>query len=284
MAESYIRKDNLWITLIELCGLLFITNFARFCITYIFEYFQDSESLKFIQLFLTYSIPVLIVLLYIKYGEKRETSLTKLMGPKPLKAYIAGALIGVLLIIIIAGLSLAFGEIEFRGINKSVALLPFGATFFLSIINIREEFIFRGWLLTTPYSINNPIKASFMGSVVFGLIHYGNTNVTLLSIMNLVLLGLLLSEIFLIFKNIYLVAAIHTMWNFTQGKILGLPISGHQTNSALLDFSIEQNSLTEGFGLEGNIFTTIILILAIAIATRKIVYLQQQKWELTQNN
>ncbi|MBQ5396115.1 MAG: CPBP family intramembrane metalloprotease [Alistipes sp.] len=267
--------NNLWRTLIELLGLVFVTNFARSLGSYLCEYFQYGDIVKFFQLFLNNIFPVLIVLMYVRYGEKRTISSLGFTPKNWIKSYLQGALIGVLLIAGVAVLSILFGEIEFVGLSKSYSLVALVATSLLSIVNVREELIFRGWFLTTPYSVDNPAKAIVWSSIVFGLIHCGNPNVTALSIVNLILFSVLLSEIFLICKNIWVVAAIHTVWNFLQGKILGLPVSGSKSNTRLLDFNIAPNSLTDGFGLEGNVFTLIILVVAIAIATRKIVYLRK---------
>ena len=272
MAEN--DRNNSWRTIIELFGLVFVTNFARSSVSLLSEFLQHSDITKVFLLFLNNIIPVAIVLLYAKHGEKRKISSLGFISSGWIKSYLQGAVIGILLIASVTILSFLFGEIGFRGANRSFSLIPFVATLFLSIINIREEVIFRGWFMTTPYSTNNPAKAVIYSSLVFGIIHCGNANVTILSIVNLILFSILLSEIFLICKNIWVVAAIHTMWNFTQGKILGLPVSGSTPNMALLDFTITENSLTEGFGLEGNNFTLIILVVAVAIATRKIVYLR----------
>lgn len=272
MAED--DRNNIWKTIIELFGLVFVTNFARSSVSLLSEFLQRSDISKFFLLFLSNIIPVAIVMLYAKYGEKRKISSLGFTSAGWMKSYLLGAVIGVLMISGVTVLSLLFGEIEFRGASGSFSLIPFVATLCLSVINIREEIIFRGWFMTTPYSTNNPAKAIIYSSLVFGIIHCGNANVTILSIVNLILFSVLLSEVFLICRNIWIVAAIHTMWNFTQGKILGLPVSGSAANMTLLDFSITENSLTEGFGLEGNIFTLIILVVAIAIATRKIVYLR----------
>ena len=266
-------RNNLWTTIIELFGLVLITKYARLSIMYLCECAQYGNVAKFFQLLSSYIVSTLIVLLYVKYGERRTITSMGFSTSGWVKSYMQGAIMGILLISCVAFLSAIFGEIEYNSINKSFSLMPFMAALFLSIINIREEVIFRGWFLTTPYSTENPIRAIVVGSVIFGVIHLGNANVTALSILNLMLFSVLLSEIFLIFKNIWIVAAIHTMWNFTQGKILGLPISGIQANVSLFDFDIVPNSLTGGFGLEANIFTLIILIIAVIITTKKIVYL-----------
>ena len=268
------EKKNLWTTLIELLGLVLATNYARSGVLYLCQYAQLGDVVKFFQLLLNNVIPILVVVLYAKYGEQRSATSLGFSSKGWIKHYLRGAVLGVSLIAGIALLSFLFGEIGFRGVSKSLSLTPYVATLLLSVINIREEIIFRGWFLTTPYSKRKPFYAIVAGSVIFGITHCWNANVTLLAIINLILFSVLLSEIFLIYKNIWIVAALHTMWNFTQGKILGLPVSGSPANNALLDFKIDPNSLTEGFGLEGNIFTSIILAAAIVIATKKVIHLR----------
>lgn len=267
-------QKNLWTTLIELLGLILATNYARSGVLYLCQYAQHGDVVRFFQLFLGCVIPILVVILYAKYGERRGATSLGFISKGWWKSYLQGAVLGVSLIAGIALLSFLFGEIGFRGVGKSLSFLPYTATMFLSVINIREEIIFRGWFLTTPYSKSKPFHAIIAGSVIFGITHCWNANVTLLAIINLMLFSVLLSELFLIYKNIWIVAALHTMWNFTQGKILGLPVSGTPADNTLLDFKIDPNSLTAGFGLEGNIFTSIVLAVAIAIATKKVINLR----------
>ncbi len=192
-----------------------------------------------------------------------------------LRSYLQGAAIGCLFALGVAALTLVCGEIDYHGVSLSFSLAPLIAALLLSMVKIREEVIFRGWFLTTPYSLRNPWRAVLWGSVVFALMHGGNHHVTLLSLVNLLLFSIFLSELFLIKKSIWIVAALHSMWNFTQGKVLGLPVSGGSPTHSLLHFEAHPDSLTAGFGLEGNLITLGALCIAVAWASSTLMRRQR---------
>ena len=70
------------------------------------------------------------------------------------------------------------------------------------------------------------------------------------------------------FDNIWGVCGIHSVWNFTQGNLYGISVSGSGQSESI--FRTSQNSshafLTGGeFGIEGSIATTIVLLTGTAI-------------------
>jgi membrane protease YdiL (CAAX protease family) len=69
--------------------------------------------------------------------------------------------------------------------------------------------------------------------------------------------------------NIWGAGAIHSMWNFTQGNIFGIQVSGIDKLPSIFAFDASQSGeLINGgaFGLEGGLAVTIVLALAIIIA------------------
>lgn len=264
------EEKNLWTPLIKLLGLVLATRYARMGIRSLCAFAPQDDVLRFFQLGLEYIAPVAVVMLFVKSGEQRSIRSMGFTASKGLHAYLQGAALGALMIAGITALSLLSGEVAYQGANSRFALAPFVAALGLAMINIREEVLFRGWFLTTSYSIRNPLQAVLGGSVIFGLMHCGNNHASLLSIVNLVLFSIFLSELFLIRGSIWLVAAFHSMWNFTQGKLFGLPVSGNPARASLLEFEAAPDSLTAGFGLEGNLITTAVLVAAVALAARTI--------------
>lgn len=58
----------------------------------------------------------------------------------------------------------------------------------------------------------------------------------------------------------------HTAWNFSQGNIYGLLVSGHDAGGSILKATVEsENELLSGgdYGVESNIITTILFIILI---------------------
>ena len=92
-------------------------------------------------------------------------------------------------------------------------------------------------------------------SVLFGLVHAGNPNATLLGIINVTLAGVMLGVPFLATGRLAMPIGIHFAWNFVQGGVVGVPVSGlAATNSLLITHSIHEDILAGGaFGFEGGL-------------------------------
>ena len=133
-----------------------------------------------------------------------------------------------------------------------------------------EELIFRGYALRKLLERFSPIISLSLSSLIFCLLHYFNAEVTILSIINIFLAGLLLGVLFLKTKNIWLATGFHFLWNYVQ-SILGFNVSGGGYPSILsLNFE-NANSFNGGdFGFEGSYVCTIIILLALYFYCKKI--------------
>lgn len=277
MKHTTEQHSNLWQSLITLLGLVFATKCVRSAVLYLCSFAPQGDLSRFFQLCLVQLVPVAVVLLFVKYGEQRSIRSMRIAAKGGIKSYLQGTAIALLLIAVITALSFLLGEIDYRGFSNTFSIAPFGAALLLSMINIREEVVFRGWFLTSAYSRSHLVHAILGGSILFGWMHCWNSHVTMLSLVNLVLFSIFLSELFLIGKSFWLVAAFHSIWNFAQGKVLGLPISGSPSKLSLLAFEARPESQTAGFGLEGNWITSVVLCVVIALATRTVVRMYQKE-------
>ena len=131
-----------------------------------------------------------------------------------------------------------------------------------------EELVTRGWLLPVMAEKSNKIIAIVVSSSLFGLLHMFNSGFTMQSLIDLILFGVL--ETFYIIKtdNLWGAAGIHGAWNFAQGNIFGVLVSGSTTGSSLLQFAPGSGPdwLTGGsFGAEGSIVCTLVMLVTILI-------------------
>lgn len=134
-----------------------------------------------------------------------------------------------------------------------------------------EEFLCRGFVMTAIAKRYSTFWGVFINSAVFAAMHSFNTGLTPLALFNLFLFGIFASIVFLISENIWFVAAVHSVWNFTQGNFYGIPVSGNAVNPATTFFLtsfVPGKDLFNGgsFGIEGGICDTVIHIIAIVIA------------------
>lgn len=136
-----------------------------------------------------------------------------------------------------------------------------------------EELLFRGFLiekLSRQYSISFAIIVS---SLLFSILHVFNPGVTILTIINITIIGFAFSYIAVLFDSLYLVIFLHLAWNFTEEIIFGLPNSGITFPASVFSIVNSHDSVfyNKVFGIESTIQTLIIwgLILCIALIRRQ---------------
>lgn len=99
-----------------------------------------------------------------------------------------------------------------------------------------EELVTRGWLLQTVTSKLNLSWGIAILSSLFSILHLGNQGVTALSLISIILVGVLMALYMLKTDNIWGVASLHGAWNFTQGNLVGVAVSGQNAGDSLLRF------------------------------------------------
>ncbi len=146
--------------------------------------------------------------------------------------------------------------------QMGVGLLGYLSFFFL--VAIVEEFVFRGYLLQMLTEHLNYTIAILLTSLGFAVIHLTNDHFTWLSFCNLTLGGVLMALLYLKYKSLYAPIGFHWLWNYFQGNILGFGVSGNDVLGVLQISVNEPHWLSGGkFGLEGSIFTCILLAVVI---------------------
>lgn len=215
----------------------------------------------------------LISIVYCRFIEARH--LTS-MGMRKKKAgihYLQGLLVGLIMISSIALSCALFGITEIslcKSWNIGIIALLFGG--FL-VQGMSEEFIFRGYLMNTLGGRHNPWIAVIVSSAAFSLAHLFNPGFSFLVFINLSLFGVFAGLYMIAFDDIWGACAIHSIWNFTQGSIYGISVSGTGENESIFRTTAVSSSalLTGGdFGIEGSIITTTILVAACIHVLMKI--------------
>ena len=105
------------------------------------------------------------------------------------------------------------------------------------------------------------MKKLIILSLLFGIAHAINPNVTIFSIINIVVAGILLSTAYIKTHSLWLSIGIHFSWNFTQGCIFSFPVSGQVSKNTITTLSQTGPEWITGgaFGPEGGILSTIIV-------------------------
>ena len=165
------------------------------------------------------------------------------------------------------------GAVHFGGVSAD--MIPgYIVLYFVGymIQGMAEEVICRGYLLVSLSRNHSVWYSVVISSGVFMAMHMSNDHMTLLAFINIFLCGLLFGLIFVERGNIWMVAALHSGWNFLQNNIFGIPVSGMaQGNSVFTTTFVDGRSLINGgaFGAEGGIAVTVVLALGIYITYRR---------------
>ena len=131
-----------------------------------------------------------------------------------------------------------------------------------------EEIICRGYLFKKILKdYKKPIYAILFNSVIFSLFHIFNDGISVLSLIGIFFVGILLSLLTYYSGSIWEAIAFHTMWNYTQAFIFGLPNSGSSSLYSIFRLLESKSGFAyhEVFGVEGTILSIIIDIVLIVI-------------------
>ena len=163
------------------------------------------------------------------------------------------------------------GSFELNELSLEPILFILGLFPFWLLQGGTEEVATRGWLLTRIAARSNLPLAIAISSSLFGFLHLGNSGVTFLSVLNIVLDGVLAGLLLVYTDSIWLVVAQHGTWNYVQGNLLGFQVSGTGADASIFSFTIGSGPdwLTGGeFGAEGSIITTMVVLLSLVIVYR----------------
>ena len=162
----------------------------------------------------------------------------------------------------------ALGQYRF----ESFHLNPYSLVFVIFTIpfwilqGTAEELVTRAWLIPQLAKRTNLKVAIIISSSLFTLLHLGNPGITFLSAIDLFLFGIAMSLYLLKTDTIWGVAGIHGAWNFAQGNLFGILVSGQPSGTSLMTFLPQGNQgwLSGGsFGIEGSVMTSLVLLLLI---------------------
>lgn len=140
---------------------------------------------------------------------------------------------------------------------------------------IAEELVFRGILFRVTEEGLGTWTALAVSALVFGLLHIANRGATNWSSVAIAIeAGLLLGLVYQVFRSLPLCIGVHLGWNFVQGTVYGIPVSGARIEGWLVSTRTGPDWLTGGpFGAEASVITIGISLLCslalLALALRR---------------
>lgn len=203
-------------------------------------------------------------IMVIRY-EKRDWSSLQLTIS--IRELVRGFAIGVTLMVLFVCVSQTFNLIDFKFSGFSTEII-FG--FFLySLVAVAEEVIFRGYILANLRDKLSSNNALIVSSLLFGLAHLGNDHLSFVGILTISLSGFLMGMLTLRYKTISGAVGFHWSWNFFQGSVFGLSVSGNPEKGLFIPEFLSKPLWTgTDFGAEGSLILCIITLLSIYLMTK----------------
>ena len=136
-------------------------------------------------------------------------------------------------------------------------------------VGITEETLCRGVLQGALAGRVPAAAVVLVPSVLFGLLHFANPGFGLLPCLNIILVGGLFALVTLRSGSLAAAIGYHITWNFFQGNVFGVLVSGTDTNAAsLISGELTRANIWNGgnFGAEGGLYVTLLLVVSIALA------------------
>ena len=196
-------------------------------------------------------------------------------------SYLKGALFGTLQIFTVFFIIFGLKAIDVYYVGNISILLLIKIFIIFIFQALLEEILFRGYLMPFFSKVIGIKFTITLLSFLFTCIHLFNPNLDIIGLANVFLAGVAFSLIYYYTGNLWLVGAMHTLWNFILGFIVGSQISGIITyNSVFFSIPVENKDLISGgvFGFEASIVTTIV---ELTISLFVIYLIKKEKNKIT---
>ncbi|MEW9624997.1 CPBP family intramembrane glutamic endopeptidase [Rhodanobacter geophilus] len=213
---------------------------------------------------LTYAFLVRVV------ERRRPAELAPRRWPDALRGLLAGGL----LLSAVVGVLWLLGSYHVTGFNPRANWLP--ALLVAGIgAGIGEEILFRGVLFRIVEEGLGTWAALLISALFFGFAHAGNPGATAWSSAAIAIeAGLLFGLLYHVARSLPLCMGLHAAWNFCQGTVYGIPVSGMKADGWLVSTRTGPDWLSGGvFGAEASVVALALCLLCsaalLALALRR---------------
>lgn len=232
----------------------------------------DFDGLMMTALFCTVIMTVM-TMLFCKLLQKRKMWTLGFKKPGMWKEYGIGLLIGFAMMAVIVLVGVLTGSMTLTFNPEAATAAGIGSLVLLFVAfvfqGMSEEVLCRGYFLVSlARKKGNMWMAVIVNALAFAALHLGNAGIAPLAFVNLSLFGIFAGVYFVKRGNIWGISAIHSIWNFAQGNVFGVLVSGNDFGTTIFTSEINESMvLINGgdFGLEGGILVTVVMLVGTAM-------------------
>jgi len=195
---------------------------------------------------------------YVHLVERRPVAELAIAGSPGEFGY--GLILGAGLFTVTIGILWGAGFYHVTGTNGWFVLVQSVSMAVLS--GFLEELITRGIIFRILEESLGTWIALALSALLFGAMHLGNPHASLTSATAIALeAGLLLGASYVLTRRLWLAVGLHLAWNFTQGGIFGVSVSGTTANGILQSTLTGPDVLSGGaFGAEASVVAVVVCV------------------------
>lgn len=194
--------------------------------------------------------------LYVKWFERR--AVTELSARGALAELGMGILIGAGLCTLVVAAIWALGSYRATGVNRPTVVIPAIGTAFVA--GYVEEILMRGIAFRIVEEALGIWWAFLLSAAIFGLLHARSPHATVTSTLAIASsAGLVLGAAYVLTRRLWLPIGLHFAWNFAQGGLFGVTVSGRPAHG-LLQGELTGAELVSGgrFGIEASVVVVVV--------------------------
>ncbi|WP_028969257.1 CPBP family intramembrane glutamic endopeptidase [Sphingomonas sp. URHD0057] len=243
--------------LVILIGLTVAGAIAKFAIPG-----KAAGPVNYLTGFYLVAMPILVLLYVFVIAKLGRHPRNDLRDPKAVQRGVAGLAAGGLLFSVVVAVAAALGVYRIVGPGDTSGMVAalLGSALFPAL---SEEMLFRGVLFRWLEEFGGSWLALFLTSAFFGASHLLNPNASSIAAIGIAVeAGVMLGAAYMLTRSLWLPMGIHAAWNFTQGEIYDIPVSGMPVHG-VVDARLCCNPLLtgNGFGLEASLIAMVIATL-----------------------
>jgi membrane protease YdiL (CAAX protease family) len=178
---------------------------------------------------------------------------------KWLRHLLIGLAAGFVVFSVAVGIAAALGVYRIIGSGDFSGLVPalIASAIFPAV---SEELLFRGILFRWLEEWGGSWMALLLTSAFFGASHLMNPHASPIAAVGIAFeAGVMLGAAYMLTRSLWLPMGIHAAWNFAQGEIWDIPVSGTPVHGVVVAKLSGNPLLTgNGFGLEASLITIVV--------------------------
>ena len=263
---AYIKKLPLWQWLLLFIGATFLSfiGYAALIGGYQLTHIVGLPWLTII----CAAITLVLYAVLVKVLEEHWP--TNLLLRKAIPHTLLGLLIGFIFMVLVVSTIVASdcASLSYIGFSWEE---QFDMIMIFLAVAVGEEMVCRGVIFRLIDERWNTGIALLVSALFFGVMHIANDNATWWSSLAIAIeAGLLLGAVYKWSGTLWVPIGIHWAWNYTQGNIFGLAVSGGNTNETILATTVNGPEIITGgaFGPEASIITVILGIFLTLVFLR----------------